>query len=539
MVYARVETKSTTNQRLLQYGLLAILVILGFGLRVAYLDRQGIGMRDEAWHAFAARGALNRIARGVPHATQPLLRFEQVSSNFSFYEDTSSNNVSGKPLFVVLLASAVWLWGRWEMLPLLGVSVAAGTLTIPAMYAAARRIGLRATGASLCALLAATMLGFVIFARLNFVHALLMLYLALALWAYAGTFRGQLSVWDAILTGLMLGFALATDPSFVIVAAAFACIELGYQVWLLRHHQRKMMWRRIAWLGIGGAVPLSLFELGYYIGHRVLPQGGVRSITGSFVGDVAHHGAEVAGSGMYGIEDLMFYPLFLVGMGGILVVLMAGLGAWSVPRRRELRFALPAILFGLIFLFAEMSPFKAGRSAVALIPLMTFMAGAGWEALSDLAKKQPRWHTGLAGLFLAAVMGYNLWADVRLLQLSSGWFAVREFFASRPQARIVVNEISDNALFAFYAGKPVILSLNPRVLKPGDYYATVGTYRPPGWEAYSRDRAVAIFANPSQVFRPLKAVGGAWTLIPWWVLDYGPPRSFLPGDDELMIFQVP
>lgn len=530
------------QSRNLQFLIFLILIAFGFGIRVYNLADKRIYGRDEAWYAFAASGALTRLSQGLSPQLKSDLRLIYPQTDMQAYESTSSNNVSGKPVYVLALAAASWIWGGVSVIPLLGLSVAAGTLELATVYVAARKVGLSLIGATIAMLILSTSFFHTYLSRMNYPHSLLILFCTLGITTYAMSLTGSSSRRYLFTSGVILGLALGVDPSFIIFVLSILVITIVHGFLLSRRAEVAQVPGRLLSLCLGLAIPVLLLEISYRLGHLLLPGVGVFSITGSYIGDLFHHGAEAANNDAYTFSDIFFfYPLLLVGLEGVVTFGLLALGLRKAWISRDPRLSFVALFFALVLILAALSPFKAGRSIAGVLPLVALVAAVGFEAAVERARiilPKPAQRVALAAVVMVLV-GYNLYVDSKLIALHSGWPDAANYLEHQGRPRVIVNEVSDNAILAFYLKRTVTLTSDLKQADLADFYLTWGNYRQPGWEQFNFQSANRTFDNYPQVFRPNLAIAGDWPLLPWWAFGSQYPSSFVAGDDQLMLYRLP
>jgi len=521
-----------------------IISILGLGLylRVVGLSGRGIIARDEVWHLYSARGLAHRLSTSVELASDSEYTLTETS-----LEKISSNNVAGKPTYVV----ALWILGlilqNWNYQITLILSVICGVVGLLLAWKLARAIRLGPVEAIVAPALLATSFSHLYFSRIGYPHALLIAVYAASLIYFMRSF-GSKPLVNLALAGLAFGVGLSVHMSLVLALPGIFLAQF-YQTALIEGKPRDFV-RRASVLASGIVLPLLFWELLYHAFAKVLgSRPGVASLSGSYLLDALRH----SGTGSiptYGLlGKLLFYPLVLVGMENPVVSLFTVAGLVAVLRRRSDR----GLTLGLIILVSNLAllimfPAKYGRQIAPLLVLWAIIGARGVAVVVGWINAR-HWISqtrGVGPTIVIMVILFNLYWDLPLLSSRSGGFkqAAEWLEASgHREDKLLMIEISDAAIMHYYWPKRVYLwheTLNSQ--DAAEWYVKSPTdHLRDDWPQISR----ALIANHATSasfddywtrLRPHQSVGGDWLLIPWWRWSRGPSSFRAHWDDAVQVY---
>jgi len=377
-----LEPASRRLSRRTSITLLALVLLLGLFLRAYKVEQAGLAVRDEAWMLIAAEGAIHRI-----HSTVGFNIFfppQMAPTATTDYYAISSNNVQGKPGYIVMLVFFSLLTHGVQDTTGFYLSVLFGVLGIPLVYALSYRITHSRLPALFAALTFATSFYHIYFSRFVAPFSPIIVFFLLSLLVYMHSWKTDRKIY-IFSTGLLLGLTFSLHPSFIVTIIAFVLAEAVMHFYREDvKAQTTQCVKRLLSLCAGILTVLLFWEVLYRVGSVVLKQTGVGSVTGSYILDIWKHGNDAGYttiSERLSVLHWIHYPANMVGLEGFVTIFFLLIGLYSILRGwKECRSEARVIFF--IFLFTltgyTLLGAKIGRLLTPIIPLAAVLASLGF-----------------------------------------------------------------------------------------------------------------------------------------------------------------
>lgn len=442
-------------------ALLALILLVGVGLRFWGLGSRGLILFDAAYYANAAKTPAYALEwLGDRSATKGSLR--------EYLQERGAIGFPLKPGYVLLLAAGFLVAGVRDFV-VLGISAGVSLFTIVVIYVIGRRFFDGATAVTAAALF--TVSGnSVAFARTGYAQATAVLVLAFATYSYLRSAEAgpAVSRW-LVAAGLASGFGLLVHQASVLGIAAFFLADLGRVV-----IQRELSWvswrQRALWFGAGLLAPYALAALVYRLaGGSLLALDAVSVAAGALrIAEGARElvGIQLARSGGWtGVlgENAEFLARMFATLETPLFwgAALAGLGVltWRAIRHRSLACLLLTgqvlipFLYGVV-VYSTLKAVQVGLPALAL---------AGGLALGGIARRltdqAPRRAAAIATFLVVGVLALGVvWVRPWVAYRTGYQEMVRQLIAymAREGGTLSVPDQGNLApLLAFYLGEAV------------------------------------------------------------------------------------
>ncbi len=525
------------------------IMLTGFTVRIYNLPQRGMISRDEAWYTYSARGLQSKLLYWSSQKETVLPDTDYKKPDF---EKISSNNIEGKPTYLVILWFLGKIRGVWSYENSLALSLTAGLINIPAIYLLSRKLQLSEVTGLLAALSASLSFTSIYFSRIGYPHALLITVYTFALLLYLHADCNKPLSWSLFAAGILLGFGLSIHMSLVFAIPGLWIAEVYRHRKYLRKNTGTLIRRSFLWVA-GILLVLSGWELIYCITPYLFGSGpGVTSLSGSFIGDLIGH-AESGGSSSNPIKNILFYGFALLGLESPLSNLFLAVGIISIWRAKvenESGKTL-SLLFASYLFFLIIYPAQYGRQIAPLMSIWPIFAAVGITSFIKILKKHfvifEKRIFAVAAVILLICLWNIYWVYPILEAKSTGWVKTAYWLKTHTRAdeRIYTSEISDAAILNYYLpGRVDYWAANTDEAPANNsWYVNNPTARfTPEWKTITsvigNQQPSVIESDPWLILRPHSVMSGNWLLIPWWRWSKAPKSYQIGVDDVVSVYKI-